>query len=74
VFTENGAVVRPTQRAFDDAGTRRIERDPLRFRYQAVGGTSRAGEIRRHVRDDHPVVITFYAADGLSGVIPECES
>jgi hypothetical protein len=59
IFTEQGAAIRPSQDAFDDAVTRRIERDPLRFRYQEIGGTSRAAEIRRHIRDDHPVVITF---------------
>lgn len=67
VFTENGAAVRPNQRAFDDAVKRRIERDALRFRYQQVGGTSRAAEIRRHIREEHPVVITFTLPAGYPG-------
>jgi len=59
VFTEQGAAIRPSQLAFDDAVTRRIGRDSYRFRYQPIDAPSRAAEIRRHIREDHPVVITF---------------
>lgn len=59
MFDAAGVVARPKQVAFDDALTRRILRQGLRFPYEQVGGTSRAAEIRRHIREGHPVVLTF---------------
>jgi hypothetical protein len=60
LFDAAGAAARPNQAAFDDALTRRIlRRQDLRFPYEEVVGTSRAAEIRRHIRDNHPVVLTF---------------
>ena len=59
IFTPAGAKVRPSPAAFRDARERRIPRNPLSFRYQHVGGTSRSAEIRRHLRQNHPVVATF---------------
>jgi hypothetical protein len=59
VFDAAGVAVRPNRVAFDDALGRRILRQGLRFPYEEVGGTSRAAEVRRHIRENHPIVLTF---------------
>jgi hypothetical protein len=59
VFTETAAKARPTPTAFDDALSRRMMRDPFRPRFQAVGGASRSAELRRQLRANNPVVLTF---------------
>ena len=67
VFDAAGAALRPKQAAFDDALTRRLLRQGLRFPYEEVGGTSRAAEVRRHIRENHPVVLTFTLPMGYPG-------
>lgn len=64
VFDAPGAAARPKPAAFEDALTRRIRRQGLHFAYEQVSGTSRAAEIRRHIRNGHPVVLTFSLSSG----------
>jgi hypothetical protein len=59
MFSADGINKRPTTSAFSDAITRRIQRRGLFFRYQAIGGSSRSIEIRRHLREHNPVVLTL---------------
>jgi len=66
-FDAAGAAARPGPAAFEDALERRILRQGLLFPYEEVGGSSRAAEIRRHIRENHPVVLTFTLPFGYPG-------
>jgi len=70
VFDDRGIAARPSSAAFADAASRVVGLNGLFFPVEEIASTSRAADIRTHIRSGHPVVILFNLPMGYPKTFP----